>query len=68
DNQALIRIPHEFAPLPEVGQTVSALDREGNPVADAEVIRVRKAKSGTPVIHIAIPRNLIREIRAIKPL
>ncbi|HDR91249.1 MAG TPA: 4Fe-4S ferredoxin [candidate division Zixibacteria bacterium] len=68
ENQALIRIPHEFAPLPEVGQIVSALNREGNHAADAQVISVRKAKSGTPVIHIAVPRNLIREIRAIKPL
>jgi len=66
--QALIRIPHEFSPLPEKGQTVRALDREGKYVADAEVVRIQKSKSWTPVLHLAIPIKLIMDIRAIEPL
>lgn len=68
EDRALIRIPHEFVPLPEKGQIVTALDRAGKFAATTEVIRVVKTKSGTPVIHIAVPKELIREIRAIKPL
>ncbi len=68
DDQALIHIPHEFTPLPEKGQVVRALNRKGKFVTNAEVIRVRKTKSGTPVIHITIPREYIYEIRAIEPL
>ncbi len=68
DDRALIRIPHEFAPLPEKGQIITTLDRAGKFAATAEVIRVVKTKSGTPVVHIAVPKELIREIRAIKPL
>lgn len=68
EDQALIRIPHEFTPLPQQRQTVRALNRKGEFITDAEVIRVRETKSGTPVIHIAIPREYIYEIRAIEPL
>ena len=67
-NQALIQIPHEFVPLPEVGGTVRALSRDGSYICDAEVIKVKKTKSATSVLHLVIPIEYIMEVRAIEPL
>ncbi len=68
EDEAMIRIPHEFAPLPEKEDIVRALDREGNYVADAEVVRVQKGKSGCTVLHLLIPKKFILDIRAVEPL
>ncbi len=67
-DEALIRIPHEFAPLPEAGSTVRALGRNGKYIFDATVKRVQKTKSATNVLHLVIPKEYILDIRAIEPL
>ncbi|HHS50019.1 MAG TPA: 4Fe-4S ferredoxin [candidate division Zixibacteria bacterium] len=68
EDEASIRIPHEFTPLPAVGDTVRALNRDGSFACEAKVIKVRNTKSKTPVIEIAIPARLILDVRAIEPL
>ena len=67
-DRALIRIPYEFAPLPEKGQIVRALDRAGNFIAEAEVVRIQKTKSATTILHLNIPKQFLLDIRAIEPL
>ncbi|MCL2378091.1 MAG: (2Fe-2S)-binding protein [Defluviitaleaceae bacterium] len=64
-NRALIKMPYEFRPLPEKGQTVHALDREGTPVAEAEVIQVLNTKNmnKVPVVSIAVDKQLVKTIR-----
>jgi hypothetical protein len=64
--QALISIPYEFLPVPEKGQTVQALNREGAYVADAEVIRVTRTKDKVTVVSVAIDKQLIKTVRNIK--
>ncbi|HHY94619.1 MAG TPA: 4Fe-4S binding protein [Firmicutes bacterium] len=65
---SLIKLPYEFLPLPETGQTVPALDREGREVGTARVIRVQrpKTKTGTPVVWVEVDRSLAHVVRSIR--
>jgi len=67
-DEASIRIPHEFAPLPEVGDTVFALGRDGTHICEARVVKVKSSKTKTTIVEIAIPKKFIADIRAIEPL
>ena len=55
--RAEVGIPYEFRPLPKVGEIVSALDRTGKFVCDAEVRRVLNPKGydRTPVVFLLAP-------------
>jgi len=64
DNEALIKIPYEFA-LPKTGDTVKALDRKGDVKGDARVIKVIKEKDKTAVVSIAVKKSLAMEVRNI---
>ncbi|WMJ75779.1 MULTISPECIES: 4Fe-4S ferredoxin [unclassified Sedimentibacter] len=63
-----IKIPYEFLPLPERGDIVRGLDREGKYVADVTVVNVLNPKSfdRTPVITIEADRKYIYELRNIQ--
>ena len=67
EEHALIRLPYEFRPLPEVGEIVSALDREGMPVEQAKVVRVQFTPSmnKVPIISIAVSKDLVQVVRNI---
>jgi len=58
-------MPHEFVPLPSVGETVTALDREGNAVCDAVVKRVLTAKAldRTPIVTLEVPAEHAMTVR-----
>jgi len=63
-DRALIKLPYEFHPLPEKGQIVQALDREGRPVAQAEVVQVlNNSKNKVPIVSIAVDKQLIKTVR-----
>lgn len=68
DTEVLIKIPYEFLPLPDVGQLVDALDREGNVVSKAEVIKVQSNKKldNTNVITIAVPNEVMLDVRNVQ--
>ncbi len=63
-----IKIPYEFLPLPEKGDIVRGLDREGKYVADVTVASVLNPKSfdRTPIITIEADRKYIYELRNIQ--
>ncbi|MDI6917105.1 MAG: 4Fe-4S binding protein [Thermoplasmatales archaeon] len=65
DNEALIKIPYEFA-LPKTGDTVKALDRKGELKGDARVINVIKEKDKTGIVSIAVKKTLAMEVRNIR--
>lgn len=69
DTKALISIPYEFLPLPEVGEEVEALDREGKKVCLAEIVAVKNIKKfdRTPVVSFTVPKEKCLEVRHIKP-
>jgi Fe-S-cluster-containing hydrogenase component 2 len=65
DGKATVMMPHEFVPLPAVGDTVTALDREGNAVCDAVVTRVLSAKAldRTPIVTLEVPAEHAMAVR-----
>lgn len=63
-----IKIPYEFLPLPNAGDVVKGLNREGQYVTDVKVINVLNPKSfdRTPVVTIEADRKFLYELRNIK--
>ena len=63
-----IKIPYEFLPLPNVGDIVKGLDREGKYIADVKIISVLNPKSfdRTPIVTLEADRKFLYEIRNIK--
>lgn len=67
EDKAVIKLPYEMLPLPEKGQTVKCLGRDGAEIADGEVIAVTEpSKDKTYVVSVVIPKDKYDEIRAIK--
>ena len=68
DTETLIRLPYEFVPLPKEGNFVAGLDREGRPVCRARVVKVLngRAQDRTPVISVAVPREMGLRVRSIR--
>jgi len=60
-----VSLPYEYRPLPERGDRVDAVDREGEVVCEAEVTRVldSKALDRTPIITIEFPREHVMTVR-----
>ena len=67
---AAVSLPFEFLPLPEKGQRVTTLDRTGEELGPAEVLRVQSGRrvDRTPVVTIAVPRKWALQARSIKPI
>ena len=68
DTEATVQIPYEFLPYPKEGQVVDGLNRAGNKVCDAKVLKVLVPKTfdRTAVIKVAVPKKLGMEVRNIK--
>ena len=66
DKDALIKLPYEMLPLPQKGEMVSGLDREGHKVAEVKVDKVTKTKNKTYLISIVVPKELALIIRNIR--
>ncbi|MBU1747700.1 MAG: FAD-dependent oxidoreductase, partial [Chloroflexi bacterium] len=67
-DEALVSLPYEFLPLPAKGAVVTALDRDGQPVGEARVVRVRKTKKmdRTAVVSLAVPVEQAMVVRGFK--
>lgn len=67
EKEALVGFPYEYLPLPKAGSRVDAVNREGNLVTEAKVIKVKNPKEydHTPVLFIAVPRKFAQEVRGI---
>lgn len=67
DEEALLKLPYEMLPLPDVGEEVECLNREGKVVSKGKVLKVVEPwKDKTKVIHVTVPKTLVMEIRAIR--
>ncbi len=67
EDEALIKLPYEMLPVPEKGEEVDCLNRVGEVVAKGKVVAVTEpGKDKTKVVHVAIPKNLVMDIRAIR--
>lgn len=70
ETEGTVDFPFEYLPLPNVGDTVEAVDRSGAVRCKGKVLKITKLPSyaGTAVIRISIPAEYIHEIRSIKRL
>lgn len=70
DRESTVTLPFEFLPLPRKGETVEALDREGRVCSLAKVVKVvnTKAQDRTPLVTLAVPKGLEREVRFFRRL
>jgi Fe-S-cluster-containing hydrogenase component 2 len=67
---AAVALPYELLPLPEVGEAVRALDRSGNFLCQAEVVRVQKAKrfDKTAVVTVTVDKRFVNDARSIESI
>jgi len=64
DGTASVTIPYEFRPLPEKGETVRAVNREGDVIGDAVVTRVLLSKkTKTPLVTVRVADEHVHEVR-----
>ena len=63
---ALLKIPYEFAPLPELGEAVDAIDRAGKIVGKATVQRVQRQDNRTTVLWLAVDKAIAMDVRNIR--
>lgn len=70
DGKAVVEFPFEYYPLPQKGDTVSAVNRGGDVVCDAQVLSVKQSKAagGTPVVGLLIPIEHADEVRSMRRL
>ena len=64
--KTVIKMPYEMLPVPEKGQEVSVLDREGQAVGKGVVVGVQNSKSRTLVIAVAVDKGLRDTVRAFR--
>ncbi len=70
DTHATIDFPFEYVPLPNVGDEMIAVGRDGQPVCPGEIMSVKKIKSynGTTVVSIKVPMEFADDVVSMKRL
>ncbi|MDR0616119.1 MAG: 4Fe-4S dicluster domain-containing protein [Synergistaceae bacterium] len=67
EDKALYKMPYEMLPLPEKGDTVACLGRQGEELARGTVEAVTQPKRDkTYVVHVSAPKEFANDIRAIR--
>lgn len=68
EGEALIKIPYEFTPLPHEGDIVQGLNRDGDYITDAKVVKILNPKSfdKTPLISVSVNKDYLYEFRNIR--
>ncbi len=66
ENEGLVKMPYEYLPLPEKGEEVTGIDKEGRALCSARVVKVQntKALDRTPVVTLAVPKKYLMEVRS----
>ncbi|MQL51690.1 4Fe-4S ferredoxin [Desulfofundulus thermobenzoicus] len=65
EQEALVKLPYEFLPLPAEGNAVTGINRGGEAVCLARVVKVvvTEKMDKTAVVWLAVPRHLAMEVR-----
>jgi len=66
DDKAVVMLPYEFIPLPEKGEKVDILDREGKKCGEGEIVKVKPHKNKTTVISVVVPKELAMKVRFVR--
>ncbi|MEW5817030.1 MAG: FAD-dependent oxidoreductase [Spirochaetota bacterium] len=66
EDKASLSLPYEFLPYPKTGERVWGVNRRGEPVATAEVLRVqtREDFDKTAIVTIAFDKKYIHHVRS----
>ena len=65
DGAALITLPYEFLPVPQIGDKVKVLDREGK-MRDMGIVKKVVKKGKTTVVTVEVKKELAMDIRNIR--
>ncbi len=65
DEKCKITVPYEYIPVPEKGEKVTALDRKGHEIQEAEVTAVRESGK-TYAITMELDKEYAMEARGLK--
>ncbi|RLG86369.1 MAG: ferredoxin [Thermoprotei archaeon] len=63
-NKAYVTVPHEFLPVPKLGDEVTVLSRDGTKLGKGKVVKIFE-RNRTWVITVEVPREFAMEVRAI---
>ncbi|HZK29225.1 MAG TPA: (2Fe-2S)-binding protein, partial [Clostridia bacterium] len=67
DGLGTVTLPYEFSPLPDKGDVVFAIDRAGNRVTEATVVRINQSKrTKTCLLTISVPLEHVHDVRFIR--
>ncbi|WP_448531504.1 FAD-dependent oxidoreductase [Pseudothermotoga sp.] len=59
----LVVVPYEMLPLPEKGERVVALDRDGKQLCEAQVVKVVRFPHMTNLVHLKVPSGFATQVR-----
>ncbi len=67
-DHAVVGLPYEMLPVPEPGQEVTLLDREGRELGKGEVSQVSRPRvgSGTLLVKLKIPKEMVQDVRSFR--
>ncbi len=66
-DEGYVTLPHELLPPPSQGDAVVVLDREGGEAGTGRVVKTyRDRLTGSWVTTVAVPKNLVMNVRAIR--
>ena len=70
EGEGMVSFPYEYLPLPEKGQIIDAVDRNGSKICKGRVVKIINKKSfdRTSVITIVVPKKYVNQVRSIKIL
>lgn len=68
ESEALVKVPYEYLPLPQVGEIVNAVGRDGQYRCDAKVLQVVNTKrvDHTPIVSLLVPKELMMVVRSLR--
>jgi Fe-S-cluster-containing hydrogenase component 2 len=68
NQKASVSLPYEFTPLPKKGEEIVALDRQGQELGAARVVRVQRGQrlNRTSIVTIFLPRKWALKARHLR--
>lgn len=68
EEEGTVTFPYEYLPLPAKDQVLPAVDRKGETVCEARIVKVERRAQfhGTNLVTVAVPRRWLDEVRFIR--